>query len=166
MKPPLSIVVSIGKNLEIGKEGDLIWRISEDLKRFKQLTMGGTLIMGRKTFESIGRPLPGRINIVISSRKDFYPDGVWVAASPEEALELARCLKRPVYVIGGEAVFRWFLPHANRLYLTEVDASDPDADVFFPVFNSGDWQEKEATPFYQDEKNGVRYRYRTLNRKN
>ncbi len=155
--PKINIIASVGKNGEIGKRGKLIWRISEDLKRFKRLTMGGTLIMGRKTFESIGRPLPGRINVVISRRKNFYPEGVWIKHSPEEALNLARCLGKPVFVIGGASVYKAFMDIADEMQITEVDAGDPDADVRFPTFDKTKWLTEYDS--WKESEEGLRFRY-------
>ncbi len=133
-KVRVSAIAAIGKNREIGKNNDLIWRISSDLKRVKSLTTGHTIIMGRKTYESIGRPLPNRINIVVSESVTEI-EGCVVCASLDEALGVAIGLERTeVFIFGGARVYTEALPHVDRLYLTMIDAEDLDADVFFPEY--------------------------------
>jgi len=138
-KPVISLIAAVGQNGEIGKDGDLIWRISEDLKHFKKITMGGVLIMGRKTYESIGKPLPGRINIVVTSQQNYPSRGIFTASDPHKALQLALCFGKPVFIIGGEKIYRSLLPRADRLYLTLIDADDPDADSYFPPVDLSQW---------------------------
>lgn len=134
----ISIIAAIGKNGEIGKKNGLLWHIPEELKHFKELTMGHPIIMGRKTYESIGRPLPGRTNIVIS--KNITPGvirGVETVQSLEQGIELAK--KQPgadeIFIIGGASVFNQALPLAEKLYLTIVEAQFPEADAFFPDYS-------------------------------
>lgn len=134
----ISIIAAIGKNREIGKKNGLLWHIPEELRHFKQITMGHPVIMGRKTYESIGRPLPGRINIVIS--QSITPGvirGVMTVKSLESAIELAK--KQPgadgIFIIGGASVFEQALPLTDKLYLTMVEAEFPDADAFFPNYS-------------------------------
>ena len=159
--PSINIVVAAGKRNEIGKRGQLIWRISDDLKRFKQLTMGGVLIMGRKTYQSIGRPLPGRINIVVTRQEDFPDEGIFIARSPAEALEKARCFQKPVFIIGGEQIYRALLPHTERIYLTRIEATDDKADAFFPEFQEENWHTVEKSPFFTTP-SGLKFSYLTL----
>jgi dihydrofolate reductase len=125
----LSLIVAMSKNQVIGRNGGLPWRLRSDLVRFKKITMGHTLIMGRKTFESIGRVLPGRRTIVISRTTNAI-DGVEIAASLEGALEMARQDSEP-FVIGGGEIYRLALPLANRLYITRVEVNI-DGDTYFP----------------------------------
>ena len=133
-KPRVSIIAAIGKNRELGKQSDLIWRIGPDLKRVKELTMGHPIIMGRKTYESIGRPLPGRTNIIIT-RHPTTIAGCAVALSLPHALELASDTDPDeIFIFGGAGVYAEALPVTDRLYLTLIDAEDPDADVFFPEY--------------------------------
>ncbi|MDE0841339.1 MAG: dihydrofolate reductase [Porticoccaceae bacterium] len=146
----LSIIAALSRNFAIGLDNRLLWHIPEDLKNFKAITMAKPLIMGRKTFESIGRPLPGRVNIVISRDTQWRADGVQVERSLEAALSAAysACEQRQqdeVMVIGGEQVYRQALPYATRLYLTEIDA-EICADTFFPDFVRTEWRELERTP--------------------
>jgi len=163
-KSSLHLIAATGRRGEIGKHGDLIWRIPEDLKRFKKITMGGALIMGRKTYESIGRPLPGRHNIVLSRNHNFQAPGVWVRHNAEAALHLAECLSGKIFVIGGESIYTLYLNRADQIYLTEIDAEDPEADAFFPAFNPADWEEKWVSD-WQVTSAGLRYRYIQLSRK-
>lgn len=134
--PRISIIAAVGKNRELGKKNGLIWRIPDDLKRFKALTMGHPIIMGRKTYESIGRPLPGRTNIVVT-RGDFSAEGCVIAHSLEEALFTAEKLNcDEVFVIGGGQIYADALLLAHRLYLTIIDDTNPSADIFFPDYTS------------------------------
>ncbi len=145
----LSIIAAVGKNGAIGMENKLIWSLPSDLKRFKALTMGYPILMGRKTFESIGRALPGRKNIVISSTVEpgALPD-VIVASSFQKAVEIAsKDATEEAFVIGGERVFREALPRANKLYITLVDTDEP-GDTFFPQIDYSVWHEvgRESVP--------------------
>lgn len=133
-RPRISIIAAIGENRELGKKNELIWRVSDDLKRVKVLTMGHPLIMGWNTYQSIGRPLPGRTNIVIS-RTPSTPDGYLVVSSLEEALwEAEKVEREEIFIFGGARIYAEALPHTDRLYLTYINATDPDADVFFPDY--------------------------------
>jgi dihydrofolate reductase len=129
----ISLIVAMAANRVIGRDNTLPWRLPDDLRRFKRLTMGHTLIMGRKTWESIGRPLPGR-DIVVVTRQEGYgvPPGVSVARSVEEALEVAE--GDEVFIAGGEEIFRQTIDRADRLYLTRIDKDFP-GDTFFPEFD-------------------------------
>jgi dihydrofolate reductase len=135
------LVAAVGRNGVIGVDGGLPWRLPGDLKRFKEMTMGHALIMGRATFESIGRPLPGRRTVVLSRRPDWSHDGVEVAASLEEALALVGSNGGlDAYIAGGAEVYRAALEVADRLELTEVDAA-PDGDTWFPAVDWSQWRE-------------------------
>ena len=138
-RPPITLVVARASNGVIGKDGGLPWHISADLKRFKALTMGSVLVMGRKTFDSLPKVLPGRRHIVITRDRGWSAEGVEVAHSPREALTLAG--EAPVSIIGGADIFRLILPLADRIELTEVLA-DVDGDTFVDdPRSSGDWRE-------------------------
>ena len=126
----ISIIVAMSKNNVIGAKNALPWHISEDLKRFKSLTMGRPIIMGRKTFDSIGRPLPGRKNIVITRNTDLKIKGVDVVSSLDNVFSLIKD-EEQVFVIGGEEIYRIFLDHATHLYVTEID-SVLEGDAYFP----------------------------------
>jgi len=134
------IVAAVGRNGVIGVDGRLPWKIPRDLARFKELTMGQALVMGRATFESIGRPLPGRDNIVLTRRPDWSHEGVDVAGSLADGLEIAASRGKDVFVAGGAEVYRSALDVADRLELTEVDA-EPDGDTWFPVVDWSQWRE-------------------------
>lgn len=139
------MIAAVCRNGAIGRNGELLFRISADMRHFKELTMGAPIIMGRKTFESFPKgPLPGRRNVVISRRADYAPEGAEVFPSPEAALEA--CAGAPeVFIIGGGEIYRAFAPLATGLQITEIDAAPEDADTFFPSFNAeevaaGPWQ--------------------------
>lgn len=143
----LCLVVAMARNRVIGREGGLPWRISADLRQFKAVTMGKPMIMGRKTFESIGRPLPGRTNIVVTRRMDFQAEGIIIAHDFDDArlraAEIAQADDvEEIMVIGGAEIYSIALPIADRLYLTEVK-SDANGDTLFPAFDRADWREKD-----------------------
>ncbi|WP_299595030.1 dihydrofolate reductase [uncultured Microbulbifer sp.] len=142
--PTLAMIVAMARNRAIGRENTLPWRISGDLQFFKRTTMGKPIVMGRKTFESIGRPLPGRPNIVITRNPQWGADGVTVVSSLASALDAAsrdagRDGADEVMVIGGAEIYRQAMPLAGRLYVTEVDA-EVEGDAFFPSLDAS-WQE-------------------------
>ena len=143
----ISMIAAVGKNLELGKNNDLIWHFKEDMKFFKKTTMGHPVIMGRKTFESLPKALPGRKNIVISANPEYKADGAEVVTSVEEAIKLAETEDTDAFVIGGVRIYAEFLPYADNLYLTEINAECPDADTYFPDFNKSDYI-KEIINFY------------------
>ena len=148
----VSLIVAIDQQGGIGRRGSLPWRLSTDLKRFKALSMGHHLIMGRKTYASIGRPLPGRINIVLSRAADYRPAGCVVASTLEQALYIARQAgESEVFVIGGGQVFGQALEMAERIYLTTVHTLI-DCDTFFPHFDRRAWQVLERQEYPAGEK--------------
>ena len=126
------MVAAIGRNRELGKGQDLLWRIPEDLKRFKEITSGHTIIMGKRTYESIGRPLPNRTNIVVSRDPDLVIEGVTIVRSLEDAIDIAE--GEEVFIIGGGQMYALGLPLADKLYMTLIDQEDKEADVYFPPF--------------------------------
>jgi dihydrofolate reductase len=134
----ISLIVAASTNNVIGAKGDLPWRLSADLKRFKALTMGKPIVMGRKTYESIGRPLPGRQNIVITRQDNYAPEGCTVVQSVDAALAAADAPE--IMIIGGGHIYEAFIPMAERIYLTRVDA-DIDGDTYFPEISEDQWQE-------------------------
>ena len=141
MMRPLSFVVAMGENRVIGRDNRLIWRIKSDLKFFRQNTIGRPVIMGRKTFLSIGKPLPGRENIVLSRETGFAPEGVHVASSIDEALRLGEELADKmgadeIAVAGGADVYAQLMPFVSKIVLTRVKAA-PEGDAFFPAFDEG-----------------------------
>ena len=159
----LNLIVATGKNGEIGKKGDLIWHIREDLKRFKALTLGHPVIMGRKTWESLPkRPLPGRKNIVMTRNQEFKEEGAETVNSVEEALKLTA--GDSPFVIGGAEVYKQFLPYATKIYLTEVLDSDPEADSFLDLDKQKNkWKKEEESVIFETD-SGVAYRFTVYSR--
>ncbi|HNK33609.1 MAG TPA: type 3 dihydrofolate reductase, partial [Plasticicumulans sp.] len=144
----LSQIVAIGRNRVIGAGNALPWRLPDDLAHFKRLTLGKPVLMGRKTWESLGRPLPGRDNLVITRNPGYHAAGARVFASLDTAL--AACSDAPeIMLIGGAELYAQTLPICDRLYLTEVDAA-PDGDAFFPALDPADWRETAAEPHPAD----------------
>lgn len=155
----MTIIASVGEKGELGRKGQLCWHIREDLKRFKELTMGGAVIMGRHTWESLPRrPLPGRLNIVITSRpealQDIGPDALAVGSLPEA---VAAAEGREVFIIGGGSVYAEAMPLATRLELTRIHAVDPEADTFFPPVGDG-WRLVEESERHTSA-GGLKYTY-------
>lgn len=158
--PTISAIAAIGQNRELGKDNELIWRIPADLKRLKELTTGHPIIMGRKTYESIGRPLPNRTNIVITRNPNFTADGCTVVPSLDEALEVARAAEtEEIFIFGGAAIYELAWPHIEKLYLTIIHDSKTEADAFFPEY-TGAFTEihREST----NTEEGLRYDWVTL----
>lgn len=157
----LSLIVAMGKNRAIGKDNALPWHLSQDLQYFKAVTLGKPIVMGRKTYDSIGRPLPGRHNIVISRDPAWAAEGVTVVTSVAAALAAAGDVEE-VMVIGGEQIYALALAHANQLYITEVEAA-PQADAFFPAIDPSQWREVERQEPIQ-EPGQPRYQFVVLAR--
>ena len=161
----ISLIVAMDERRGIGKAGKLPWRLSSDLKRFRELTMDHHIVVGRKTFQSIGKPLPGRQTIVVTRNATFQPEGCLIAHSVEDAIQLAReRSETEVFVCGGAAIYDGALAEADRLYLTLVHAS-VDADVFFPEIDERAWIKKESEDHYADEKNQYPFTFKLLVRK-
>lgn len=162
-EPNISIIVALAQNNAIGKNNDLLWHIGDDLRRFKQLTTGHTVIMGRRTFDSLPkRPLPNRRNIVITHDTAYACPSAEVFHSLNAALDAVRG-EEETFVIGGAEIYRQFLPFAKRLYLTWVYA-DFDADVYFPTIDMSTFRQISITPRMTDEKSGLEYAYAELDR--
>lgn len=159
----ISLVAACGRRGEIGLDNQLPWHLPADLKHFREVTTGKPVVMGRKTYESIGRPLPGRKNIILSASGRFRADGVTTVGSAEEALDEAEGAEE-LMVIGGSQIFQLFLPLASRIILTEVDEQF-DADSFFPEIDKAVWEEKNRLSFDPDPKNKYRYSFVTLERR-
>ena len=153
----------MARNRTIGRDSAMPWHLSEDLKRFKALTMGHPVVMGRKTFASIGVPLPGRDNIVVTRASDFAPHGCRVAHSFEDALAAAAGADE-VFVIGGGEIYALALPLADRLELTEVDA-DIDGDARFPMFDRAEWREVSREPHSAPGPQGLRFDFVSYERR-
>lgn len=161
----LSIIAAFGENRVIGSQGRIPWHLPADFKRFKELTMGHPIIVGRKTFESIGKPLAGRTNIVITTQNDFGAEGCLVAHSLEDALRLAESAEgaSEVFVIGGERIYKLALPKAQTMYLTKVHGVF-GGDAFFPNFNEGEWRLADSEFHKRDEKNPFDFTFLTYER--
>lgn len=158
----LSIVVAISANNAIGKNNQLLWHLPADLKHFKAITSGHPIIMGRKTYDSIGRPLPNRRNIVITRQTDLTIPNVELVNSLQEAILL--CDKeKEVFIIGGAEIYKQALSFTNKIYLTIVH-QDYEADVFFPELKENEWKEIAKEYHQADEKNNVAYTFSTLER--
>ncbi len=153
----LSLVVAMDKNRVIGIDGGLPWHLSSDLKYFRDITMGKPIIMGRKTHESIGRPLPGRRNIVVTRNSDFEAPGCDVVTSLEAALELVEDVEE-VMMVGGASLYLDTLPVADHIYMTEVHA-EVKGDTWFPEIDPDEWQEISRTEFSADENNEHHYSF-------
>lgn len=134
----INIIAAMGKNRVIGKDNKLPWHISDDLKNFKKLTSGNVVVMGRKTFESIGKPLPNRVNIVISSSMP-ETEGIIVCHDIPSALEKARSYNKEIFIIGGATIYQQTIPWADRMYLSYVKG-DYDGDAFFPEYDESKWK--------------------------
>ncbi|WP_299113544.1 dihydrofolate reductase [uncultured Winogradskyella sp.] len=164
-KSELTIIVAAGENNAIGKDNDLIWHLSDDLKRFKRLTNGHHIIMGRKTFESFPKPLPNRIHVVITRQKDYKaPEGVIVVNSMADALDAARKDDNP-FIIGGGEIYKQAMPIASKLEITRVHSIFDDADTFFPEINTSIWKEISRTTHDADEKHAHAFSFITYDRK-
>ena len=161
----LNLIVAKGSDGSIGKDGDLLWHLSADLKHFKAVTMGHAVVMGRRTWESLPKgALPGRTNIVVSRNPQFQAPGAQVYPSLEEALEAAYRVDPEPFIIGGGTLYAATLPMATRLYLTEVEATYPQADTRFPALDPAMWRTEEEEPRATDPKSGLTYRFLTLSR--
>ena len=161
---PISIIVAIADNLAIGKDNSLLWHIPEDLKRFKKLTTGHTIVMGKRTFESLPlRPLPNRRSVVITDVPDEEIPGCTMAYSIDDAIEKMDA-ERENFIIGGGMVYKQFMPLADRLYITHVHAKAP-ADVYFPVIDRRRWRIIEEYKSVSEDSGMIPYTYRVYERK-
>ena len=161
----ISAIVAMAKNRVIGRDNEIPWYLPEDFKWFKKNTLGHCIIMGRKCFESIGRPLPKRTNIIISRDMFYIASGCIVAHSLEEALEIARReSETEAFIIGGGEIYRQSMHLLDKLYITDVDL-EVDGDVFFPEFNESEWETVFVESHSKDEKNEHNYHFRVLERK-
>lgn len=162
--PPLALIVAQAANRVIGRDNQLPWHLPEDLRHFKRVTLGKPIIMGRKTYESIGRPLPGRHNIVLSRQSDWCAQGVSCCASLDGALALAAAEEpAEILVIGGEGIYRLALPRAVKIYLTQVHR-EYSGDAFFPSLEGDAWEETNRSDGF-DAASQTRYSFVTLERK-
>ncbi|NOU58811.1 dihydrofolate reductase [Marinifilum caeruleilacunae] len=153
----IAIIVAASRNNVIGKDNQLIWRLSADLKRFKALTTGHTIIMGRKTFDSIGKPLPNRTSVIITRQEDYKQEGCIVVHSLEEALEAVKDQEK-VFIIGGGTIYEQAMEKADELYLTLVH-KEFDGDTFFPEVKAEEWESVARVDCMPDEKNEYPYSF-------
>ncbi len=163
----LAIIVACSRNRVIGRDNGLPWHLPEDLKHFKAVTMGKPMIMGRKTFESIGRPLPGRTTLVVTRQPDWGAEGVVVCRNLDEALEVANKFvpaeDPEIIVAGGEEIYRQCLPLADRIYLTRVE-TEVEGDAFFPELDGNDWTVRSRED-HVSAKSGLAFSIIQLNRR-
>ncbi|MCM3142754.1 dihydrofolate reductase [Brevibacillus sp. MER 51] len=156
----ISLIVAYARNQVIGKDGDMPWHLPADLKNVKELTTGKTIVMGRKTFESIGKPLPNRRNVVLTRSQDFHPEGVDVVHTKEEVLAMG-----DVIIFGGSEIYRQFLDVVDRLYITEIDL-ETEGDTFFPAWDRDAYTLVNKREGIVDEKNVHPHAFYVYERKN
>ena len=163
-KPIISMMVAVAKNRVIGADNDMPWHLSTDLKRFKAVTMGKPVIMGRRTFESVGKALPGRLNVVVSRRADLELEGAEVVASLEEALEVAaKTGTDEIMITGGGQIYALMMDRADKLYITQVDA-EPEGDTVFPEIDPARWKKVHEEDVPRVEKDSAETIYRIYER--
>ncbi|TGE18650.1 dihydrofolate reductase [Hymenobacter elongatus] len=160
----IALVVAVADNGVIGRDNQLIWHLPADLRHFKKLTLGHPIIMGRRTFEAIGRPLPGRRNIVVTRQASWQAEGCEASFSVPAALEAARTSDEQVFVIGGGEIYRQALPAADVVYLTEVH-HDFEGDVVFPDLSPAEWREETRERHEPDDKHAYAFSFVTLRRR-
>nr|AIA14643.1 Dihydrofolate reductase [uncultured bacterium] len=164
VEAPLSAVVAMAKNRVIGKNNQLPWHLPADLKHFKALTSGGVVIMGRKTFTSIGKKLPNRVNIIVTRDKNFFADDCLIAHSVQDAIALAREQDNEhLFVIGGNEIYEQAMPYLEKIYLTTVEQAF-SGDTYFPLLDPLVWQETSREEHHADEKNPYDYAFTILER--
>ena len=155
----ITLIAATDEHNALGKGSDLLWHLPEDFKHFKRLTTGHCIIMGRKTFETFPKPLPNRTHIVITRQKDYIKEGIIVVKSLEEAIEKALAIDPSPYVNGGGENYAQALPLANVIELTRVYHTFPEADVFFPKFNTEEWELVSSEPFEKDERHAYNFTF-------
>ena len=159
----INLIVAKASNNVIGAKNDLIWHLPNDLKHFKNLTSGHPIIMGRKTFESLGRPLPNRTNIVVTRDKDWQAENIEKEFSLEKAIESAKKINDDIYIIGGGNIYKQAMEFADVLYITEVH-HEFEGDTYFPEIDEEIWEEVARENFMKDEKHPYAYSYVTYKR--
>ncbi len=156
----IKIIAAVGRDGAIGRRGELAFHISADLRRFKALTTGHTVVMGRRTFESLPKgALPNRRNIVVTRNPQFSAPGVETASSLQNALDMGAASDGDTFIIGGGEIYAQAIPQAGELLLTEVDADCPGADTFFPIVSPEEWELNDAADYETDAKSGLSYRF-------
>ena len=160
----ITIVVAMGLDNEIGADNQLLWHLPKDLKHFKEMTSEHPIIMGRKTYESIGKPLPNRTNIVVSRKKDWFEEGILIVGSVKEAVKFAKKIDEQVFIIGGGNIYEQTLDLTDRLEVTLVK-TQLKADTFFPKINPKIWDKTDEICHEKDEKNEFDFCFQTYERK-
>lgn len=165
-QPVVSTIVAAGEDWAIGKDNEMLWHMPNDFRYFKQTTIGHPVIMGRKTLLSLGKPLKDRLNIVITRQKDFTFEGVEVMHDLEEAISLAKSHdQEEVFIIGGGEIYRQALPMIERVYLTIIHSTFPEATTHFPALDMGEWNEISRKSHKKDERHAYDYTFLVLERK-
>ncbi len=162
MKPTISLIAAVSKNMVIGKDNKMPWHLTEDLQYFKKMTLGKPIIMGRKNHQSIGQTLPKRHNIILTRSTNYFAEGCTVVYSLEDALDAASTDADEIMIIGGGDIYKLFLPMADKLYITEIDKVI-EGDVYFPEFDRDEWQQTSKTPGVSE--NGINYHFVTYEKR-
>jgi len=160
----LSMIAAMGRNRVIGKKNDIPWKLPAEQQYFKEVTMGHAVVSGRKNFESMGRPLKGRRNIIITRNRDYRPDNCEIIYTIEELYRMFDDSDEEVFIIGGEEIYRMFLPFSKKLYITSIDA-EFDGDTYFPLFSETEWTQISEKNGLTDEKNPYHYTFKVFERK-
>ena len=163
----ISHIVAVAKDWSIGQNNDLMWRLSADLKKFKSITSGHHILLGRKNYESIGRPLPNRVSLVVSRDSNLSIEGVSCFTNIDAAIQAAKeAGEKELFIIGGGEIYKQTMNIIDKVYLTIVDATFDKADTFYPELNLNDWDIAEKEKFSKDEKNEYDFSFMTLSKKN
>lgn len=160
----ISLIAAIGKNNELGKNNTLLWHLPADMKHFRDTTKGHTVIMGQKTFKSIGNPLPNRRNIVVTRDDSFTHQGIEISKSLEDTIKSFKNTDEEIFIIGGGEIYKQTMPIADKLYITHIDIEDRDADVFFPEIIPVVWNEIYHEKHQKDERNLFDYTFSVYER--
>lgn len=160
----ITIIAAIGKNNELGKDNQLLWHLPEDLKYFKKMTLEHPIIMGRKTYESLGKPLPNRTNIVVSRKEDWFEEGILIVPSIKDAIKHAKKINEQIFIIGGGNIYEQTIDLADCLKITQVDFQTK-ADAFFPKIDENIWQKTDEIHHPKDEKNAYDFSFQTWERR-
>lgn len=162
----ISLIVAASENNAIGRNGDLLWTLPNDMKFFKNTTWGMVVVMGRKTFESLGKPLAGRINIVITRNTGWKAEGAKVVSDLDAAMKEAEATNcKEIFVIGGGEIYRQSMAIADRIYMTKVHETFNDADTYFPIIDQSEWELKSNYDFSADEKHAYAYSFQVWDKK-
>lgn len=161
----ITIIAAIGKNNALGKDNQLLWRLPKDLKHFKSLTENHPIVMGRKTYESIGKPLPNRTNIVVSRKENWFSEDILIVSKLKEAIKFAKKIDENVFIIGGGEIYKQTMELADKLEITFVD-DDFEADTFFPKIDLKIWQKISEEFHEKDEKNNHNFYFQTYEKIN